>query len=558
MLNKSFLTRLYALVFTYLCKYVIIGIDSSGENSKKYEYSHLNENCHILDEKLLQSIFDHIESNEAHYIKELSEAVKFPSVSAFPEDYPELLHVVEWSQKMFRNMGFRSDIKFINYKIKQYKRRRENPHKHTNKYRHRRDLLIETFGPPFLFNTLPQSKSSPSNNISLLIYGHLDVVPARRSDGWKSDPFVLTRVGDNLYGRGSSDNKGPILAWINAIRAMIDLKICIPMKIKFFLETAEESGSFGLRRIFKQEKRFFKNIDYAVISDNFCPNVKNPCLTYGLRGLLYFYVQIQSAKEDLHSGVYGGSVHESTIQLVEILSKLSNVTTGQITIPGVYDDIDPLTADEINAYSNFDFNMEDYKKNVGSLGYLLHSSKIDALSHKWREPSLSIHGIEGAFSGPGAKTVIPHKVIGKFSIRLVPHQDPQKVKNNVIEYITKLHKQHNTGNSLNIVIEEEVESWLTNYKNNNFQLASEAIKRVYGRYPDLTRDGGTVPAAVYLSKYLKDPNNSLILMPLSYAADGAHSENEHININRHIMGIKSLVSYIYELAKHHSLLDQSN
>ncbi|CAK9296802.1 unnamed protein product [Gordionus sp. m RMFG-2023] len=504
-----------------------------------------------MDEKRLQYIFNHIDNNKVNYIKDLSEVIRFHSISAFPEYKPELIHVVKWSQSFLRSMGFKSDVKFINYNIKENNIRRNNPHKHLTKLRYRQNQSFQTFGPPFLFSTLPNSKSSQPNNITLLIYGHLDTVPARKSDGWKSDPFILTKVKHDFYGRGVTDNKGPILAWMNAIRALIDLDICIPVKIKFFLESAEESGSFGMERILKQESSFFKEIDYAVISDNFCPNIKNPCLTYGLRGLIYFYLQIQSAAEDLHSGVYGGSVHESMAELVDILSKLSNATTGRITIPGIYDDIKSLTADEIKAYSNFDFNLEDYKNAVGSLG-LLHFSKIEELSYKWREPSLSIHGIEGAFSGLGAKTVIPHKVIGKFSIRVASHQNVQKIKNNVINYITRLHEQRSTGNSLNVVIEDEVDSWLTNYKNNNFKLASEAIKRVYGRYPDLTRDGGTVPAAVYLSKYLKDPNNSLILIPLSYAADGAHSENEHININRYIMSIKSLVSYIYELAKHHS------
>ncbi|CAK9301229.1 unnamed protein product [Gordionus sp. m RMFG-2023] len=552
LLPKSLLSSL-GRVFFFASMYqdFITGIDRAEENSERG--AQLDRDCHKLDDKILQDIFDHIDSNKDNYIEELAEAVRLPSISAFPKNYPELVRVVEWSQNKFRNMGFTSDAKFLNYKVKRDKKKKSTLHKHFNKLRHKGESLFPTFGPPFLFSTLPRSGSVSSNNITLLVYGHLDVVPAHESDGWTSDPFVLTEVGDNFYGRGATDNKGPILAWMNAVRALIDLDICVPMKIKFFLETTEESGSFGLRRILKQEKGFFEGTDYAVISDNFCPNTETPCLTYGLRGLIEFYLQIQSASRDLHSGVYGGSVHESMAELVEILSELSNATSGRIKIPGVYDDIDSLTEAEIKAYTNFNFNLEDYKESVGSLGPLLHSSKLEALSHKWREPSLSIHGIEGAFSEPGTKTVIPHKVIGKFSIRLVPSQNIRKVKKNVISYVTKLHEEYRTNNSLSIFTEDEFDPWLTNYKSKNFELASEALKRVYGRYPDLTRDGGTVPAALYLSKYLKDPSNGLILIPLSYASDGAHSQHEHININRHIMGIKSLVSYIYQLSEHHSL-----
>lgn len=164
---------------------------------------------------------------------------------------------------------------------------------------------------------------------------------------------------------------------------------------------------------------------------------RKPCLTYGLRGLAYFTVSVQCAKQDLHSGVLGGTVHEAMTDLVQLLASLVGSRTGTILIDGILDQVRPLTTEEDALYDAIDFEVSDFlQENQILTGKLLHSEKKSLLQHRWRYPTLSLHGIEGAFAGPGAKTVIPAKCVGKFSLRLVPDQDPT-----AIEQLVKAHLQ---------------------------------------------------------------------------------------------------------------------
>uniref|UniRef100_A0A5F7ZXR4 Peptidase M20 dimerisation domain-containing protein n=1 Tax=Macaca mulatta TaxID=9544 RepID=A0A5F7ZXR4_MACMU len=188
----------------------------------------------------------------------------------------------------------------------------------------------------------------------------------------------------------------------------------------------EESGSEGLDElIFAQKDTFFKDVDYVCISDNYWLGKKKPCITYGLRGICYFFIEVECSNKDLHSGVYGGSVHEAMTDLILLMGSLVD-KRGNILIPGINEAVAAVTEEEHKLYDDIDFDIEEFAKDVGAQ-ILLHNNKKDILMHRWRFPSLSLHGIEGAFSGSGAKTVIPRKVVGKFSIRLVPNMTPEVV-----------------------------------------------------------------------------------------------------------------------------------
>lgn len=142
------------------------------------------------------------------------------------------------------------------------------------------------------------------------MYGHLDVQPALVEDGWDTDPFVLTEIDSKLYGRGSTDDKGPVLCWIHAIEAFQALGVDVPVNVKFVFEGMEESGSEGLDELLMARKdSFLAGTDYVCISDNYWLGKEVPCITYGLRGICYFYAEVQCAAKDLHSGVFGGTVY---------------------------------------------------------------------------------------------------------------------------------------------------------------------------------------------------------------------------------------------------------
>ena len=229
---------------------------------------------------------------------------------------------------------------------------------------------------------------------------------------------------------------GPIIAWFNAIEAYQKQNIEIPVNLKFVFEGMEESDSEGLDDLLYARKDWFKDVDYVCISDNYWLGNQHPCITYGLRGVCYFGLEIECASRDLHSGVFGGAVHEAMTDLVALMSQLVD-SNGRILIPGMYDDVAPMFPNENEMYEKITFDIESFQRDLGVPGKLLHSSKAKLLQHRWRFPTLSLHGIEGAFSETGQKTVIPRKVIGKFSIRVVPNQDPAMIKKQVDEYLTK-------------------------------------------------------------------------------------------------------------------------
>ena len=273
------------------------------------------------------------------------------------------------------------------------------------------------------------------------MYGHLDVQPAQKEDGWNTDPFVLTEIDEKLYGRGSTDDKGPALSWLWVVEAYQELGKELPVNIKLMYEGLEESGGEGIEELIRELAKpgsVLDDVDFFCISDNYWLGKRKPCLTYGLRGLAYFEIEVQCCGQDLHSGVFGGTVHEGMTDLVQLMSSLVD-SDGNILISGLMDDVKPLTEEEEKLYDTIDFSLDDYKEEstVSAIGVdkLLHSDKKNLLMARWRYPSLSLHGIEGAFSGVGAKTVIPSKVKGKFSIRLVPDQDPQRIVKVVTQHL---------------------------------------------------------------------------------------------------------------------------
>lgn len=174
--------------------------------------------------------------------------------------------------------------------------------------------------------------------------------------------------------------------------------------------------------------------DFFSISDNYWLGTTKPCITYGLRGLAYFELSVQGCQQDLHSGVLGGAVHEGMTDLVKLMSTLVD-TNGKILVEGIMDSVRPVTKEEEALYTTIEFDVGKFKEeqNVNTL----QDDKMLLLMARWRYPTLSLHGIEGAFSGKGAKTVIPAKVTGKFSMRLVPDQDPLEIEKLVIAHVER-------------------------------------------------------------------------------------------------------------------------
>lgn len=380
---------------------------------------------------------------------------------------------------------------------------------------------------------------------NVMIYGHYDVQPALKEDGWNTDPFTLTEDGDCLFGRGSSDDKGPVMAWLNVLQAHNELGIEIPVNITFCFEGMEESGSIGLDDLVKREAdKYFKGVDAVCISDNYWLGTSHPVLTYGVRGVSYYYITVEGPGADLHSGLFGGVVHEPMVDLTHVMSKLVDVN-GKIQIPGVMDMVAPLTDEEDKLYDNIQFKLEEFEQNIGSKT-VMHEQVKPALQARWRYPSLSIHGVEGAFYAPGAKTVIPAKVVGKFSIRTVPNIEPRKLDELVINYVEGEFAKLGSKNKCKCEMYHDGDYWVSDPNNWQFRAARRATKDVWGVEPDLTREGGSIPITLSFQNNLK---TSVILLPVGRGDDGAHSTNEKLNISNYVEGCKTLGAYLHYMAE---------
>ncbi|KAI8928454.1 hypothetical protein BC831DRAFT_448725 [Entophlyctis helioformis] len=468
----------------------------------------------------LESFFKYVDEHQDHYVKRLGEAVAIPSVSATVAHRPDVVRMGKWLEAELKRLGVSVEMRDAGKQTLEGQVIDLPP------------IVLGTYG------TDPKKKT-------VLVYGHYDVQPALKEDGWATDPFTLVEDDKGrMFGRGSTDDKGPIISWIWLIEIHQKLGIELPVNLKICFEGMEESGSEGLDElIYKEAGGYFKDVDCVCISDNYWLGTNKPCLTYGLRGVSYFLLTIKGPGKDLHSGVFGGTVHEPMTDLVHLMQKLVT-PDGKILVPGIMDDVAPVTAEEDNIYKVLDFNMTDIFNAIDAKNTIFDSER-EVLMARWRFPSLSLHGIEGAFYGSGAKTVIPAKVIGKFSIRTVPNQNPEKVTKQVCDYVNAEFAKLKSKNTVEVECQHAGKWWVANINNWNYVAAAKAVEKIFGVVPDYTREGGSIPVTLTFQEAL---NKSVLLLPMGRSDDGAHSINEKLDRRNYIEGIKLLGTYLHEVA----------
>lgn len=379
---------------------------------------------------------------------------------------------------------------------------------------------------------------------TILVYGHYDVQPALKEDGWATEPFELS-IDDKgrMYGRNSTDDKGPVLGWLNAIEAHKKAGIDFPVNLLMCFEGMEEYGSERLDDFIHAEaKKFFKDADAVCISDNYWLGTEKPCLTYGLRGCQYYSIEISGPGQDLHSGVYGGSAQEPMTDLVRVMASLVD-TNGKIQIPD--DMVAPLTKEEETLYKGISFTMDNLYESLGSKTGI-YDDKEQTLMARWWYPSLSLHGIEGACSAPGAKTVIPAKVVGKFSIRTVPDMDGNEVDKAVFAHVDKISKSLGSKNTCKCILQCGGKWWVASPKHWNFSAAVKAVESVFNVKPDLTREGGSIPVTL---TFEQATGKNVLLLPMISSTDAAHSINEKLDRRNYIEGTKLLGAYLHYVAE---------
>lgn len=355
-----------------------------------------------------------------------------------------------------------------------------------------------------------KGRDSKTKNPRVLWYGHYDVIEADDTLGWRTDPFKMTANDGYLYGRGVSDNKGPILAAIYAVAELLQ-EGNLNADIVFLIEGEEECGSFGFQEAIEKHREIIGEIDWVLLSNSYWLDELTPCLNYGLRGVISASVEVSSDRPDRHSGVDGGVSREPTIDLVNLLATLTD-KEGKVLIPNFYEPIQNLTLSEEKLYeevlkkANIEINKE-------------------TLLAKWKFPSLTIHKID--VSGPGNNTVIPRSSKGSLSIRIVPEQNVEEIKKGFISHLQNSFKEFNSDNTLEVKIVHESEPWLGDPTNAAFKILSNAVKQEWGAEPLYIREGGSIPSVRFLEKICDAPAAQI---PCGQSTDNAHLDNEKLRV----------------------------
>jgi acetylornithine deacetylase/succinyl-diaminopimelate desuccinylase-like protein len=375
---------------------------------------------------------------------------------------------------------------------------------------------------------------------TILFYGHYDVQPVDPLDLWESPPFEATIRDGEIYARGSADDKGQVFMHFKAVEAHLKQAGKLPVNMKIILEGEEEVGSVNLDEFVRAHKSEL-GADVVVISDSTMFARGVPSICYGLRGLVYFQIDLRGSSTDLHSGSFGGAVANPAIVLAQMLTQMKD-RGGRIKIPGFYDDVVPLQDEEREAWASLPFNEKKYKKDFG-IPKVYGETDYTTLERTWARPTFEVNGLLSGFTGEGAKTVLPAVSMAKVSMRLVPNQDPDKIAKLFEAYV---HDIAPKTVEVKVTRMHGGKPWMTSYDNPYVQAAGRAIEKGFGQKPVFTREGGSIPVVSTFQEELGLPS---VLFGVGLPDENAHAPNEKLDVGNFHNGIIASAILYDEIAK---------
>jgi acetylornithine deacetylase/succinyl-diaminopimelate desuccinylase-like protein len=397
--------------------------------------------------------------------------------------------------------------------------------------------LIDTVGHPLVYAEWLKAAGKPT----VLCYGHYDVQPTDPDDEWVSKPFEPEERDGNLYARGSADDKGQVWAQIKALESLMAANGALPVNVRIVFEGDEEVGGEGIAAFVASKPPELK-ADFALVSDTelFAPGL--PTLCVGLRGMIYTELEVRGAKQDLHSGMYGGAAPNPFMALAQMIAKLKD-ENGHVLIPGFYDEIIPPSPEELAAWKSLPFDEEHYRKTEVGSKSLVGEAGYSVLERTWARPTLDVHGIPGGFTGAGAKTVIPAKALAKVSMRLVPGMTPAKAFELYKSYVEKIAP---AGVDVEVRLIHAGDPCLIPVDNVYVRAATRALKEVWDKETVFIRSGGSIPIVGDFDRHLGVPS---VMMGFGLPDDNIHAPNEKFHLKNFALGIESVVRFLEEAGK---------
>jgi acetylornithine deacetylase/succinyl-diaminopimelate desuccinylase-like protein/WD40 repeat protein len=395
---------------------------------------------------------------------------------------------------------------------------------------------------PLIFARTPNEDPSRP---TVMFYGHYDVVGVDDASSWLHDPFTVMGLNGFLYGRGTSDNKGPVLAFAFAVRDLL-LRGELSVNVVFVIEGEEENKSAGiLDAIRAHRKAWFPKVDLLLLSNNYWLDESRPCLTYGMRGLIVFRITVRGPSKAVHSGMDGGLVSEPLAELAALLASLHDAATGRVAVEHFYDGVAPLTETERHMYDDINFDASAYARDIGAPGlapHARHCTPTELLMKRWREPSISIHGVE---STAASSTISTHGT-ATFSVRFVPMQEAQDLIAHVKAHVEQTFAKRSSANEFELEVLRRGDWWLGDPLSAPYVAAAKAIESVWGQRPAMTREGGSIPPVSAMARVL---NCEVLVLPLGQSSDAAHLANERIRWSNLIKGKQVFEQTLIQLGK---------
>jgi acetylornithine deacetylase/succinyl-diaminopimelate desuccinylase-like protein len=455
----------------------------------------------MSNQDIYNNIGEYISGVREEFETKLAALVEAPSVSSDPERLGDIRKCGELAAEFLRGVGAEAE-------------------------------LVETPGNPVVFGSLVTDKKNPT----VTIYNHLDVQPADPAE-WHKSPFVFNREGDRYEGRGTTDDKGPALTALMAVKYAVDNGI--PLNYKFIWELEEEIGSPNFETFTRQNLPRLKT-DSVLVSDTIWISRKQPAIPYGLRGLQAYLFKLETHAKDVHSGLVGGVARNPLGELAKVITQCYDARTGKVKIPGFYDDVIPPTKAELASFVNSGFTTKGFQKahELKSIRPNL-TREADVLKAFMAMPTFEVHGITGGYGGPGVKTVVPYRAEAKISTRLVPNQRPAKIAKLIRDFVKTINPD------VKVEAIQALEPYIGEFSGPYADAAREAMKFAFGREPAFTREGGSIGAVVTMQKLLKAP---ITFLGLSLPEHGYHAKNENYDWGQASGGMKMFVRYFEEIS----------
>jgi acetylornithine deacetylase/succinyl-diaminopimelate desuccinylase-like protein len=447
------------------------------------------------------SVTSYIETHKDRFLKELFEILKLPSISADPA-YAPTMQITAKAIARQLTMAGADNVQ-----------------------------LLPTGGFPVVYADKMIDPTLPT----VLVYGHYDVQPSVPLELWDNPPFEPIVKDEKIYARGACDDKGQIFMHIKALEIMLNTHH-LPCNVKFIIEGEEEIGSDHLPPFLESNKELLM-ADVILISDTAMIANDIPSVDTGLRGLSYLEVEVTGPSRDLHSGVYGGAVANPINVLSKMIASLHD-DDNKITVPGFYDDVLVLSAEERMKLAAAPFELSNYKNDLhiddvwGEIGY----STTERASIR---PTLDVNGIWGGYIGEGAKTVLPSKAHAKISMRLVPNQSSLRITELFQNYFTSIAP---AAVKVKVTPHHGGEAYVLPTDSLEYRAAEKAMEFTFGKKPVPTRGGGSIPIVAMFEKVLGIKS---VLLGFGLDTDAIHSPNEHYGLFNFYKGIET-IPYFYQ------------